>query len=153
MDENLLSQARAVMRMLRGVMRKLFTSDSDMAEELPLAQLRVCAILSDGPRSMSAVGRELGVSLSAMTQLADRLERARMVQRVSEGNDRRVRQLQLTEEGEKVMRRRRDAHIGQALAALEQLSPDARAEVLAGLETLANACVALEGQDAVGAIV
>ena len=46
------------------------------AAELPLAQLRVCGVLCDGPRPMSAVSRELGVSLSAMTQIADRLERA-----------------------------------------------------------------------------
>ena len=39
---------------------------------------------------MSALGRKLGVSLSAMTQIADRLERADMVKRVAEDSDRRV---------------------------------------------------------------
>ena len=50
---------------------------------------------------MSALSREFGVSLSAMTRIADRLERARLVKRVAEGGDRRIRHLQLTPRGEK----------------------------------------------------
>ena len=45
---------------------------------------------------MSSLGRELGVSLSAITQIADRLERAGLVTRVAKGGDRRVRRLELT---------------------------------------------------------
>ena len=87
---------------------------------MPLAQLRVCGILYDGPRPMSALSRELGVSLSAMTQIADRLERARLVNRVAEGADRRIRCLQLTERGQKLMRSREDARNRRVLAVLEQ---------------------------------
>jgi len=57
---------------------------NDPAVELPLAQLKVCSLLYGGPLSMSAWA-ELGVSLSAMTQIADRLERARLVKRVNQG--------------------------------------------------------------------
>ena len=58
------------------MMRQLFSADDHLAAELPLAQLRVCGMLYDGPHPMSVLSRELGVSLSAMTQIADRLERA-----------------------------------------------------------------------------
>ena len=60
---------------------------------------------------MSALGRELGVSLSAMTQIADRLERASLVDRVNQGADRRVRLLQLTEKGQEMMRRHDEVRV------------------------------------------
>ena len=60
---------------------------------------------------MSVLSRELGVSLSAMTQIADRLERARLVKRQFEGTDRRVRSLQLTSRGQKIMQAREEARV------------------------------------------
>ena len=89
-------QAKAIASLMPALMRMLSSFDDDPAAELPLAQLRVCTILSDGPRSMSALSREFGVSLSAMTRIADRLERAGLVTRVARDDDRRVRRLQLT---------------------------------------------------------
>ena len=110
-------QAETIATLLPALMRQLTAGDDDPAAELPLAQLRVCSVLCGGPRPMSALGRELGVSLSAMTQIADRLERARLVKRVAKGGDRRVRCLQLTDGGEKIMRLRqkcaRRAHLGR----------------------------------------
>ena len=72
-------------RLARGLSTQgnLTPREKDLADELPLAQLRVCAVLSEGPRAMSVLGRELGVSLSALTQIADRLERARLVKRTA----------------------------------------------------------------------
>ncbi len=102
--------------------------------------MRVCGILYRGPRPMSALGRELGVSLSAMTQIADRLERARLVRRVAEGTDRRVRCLRLTPRGERIMRRREEARLRRVRAALARLSEEARTEVLVALQRLVRAC-------------
>jgi DNA-binding MarR family transcriptional regulator len=135
-------QATAIADLLPRLMRRLFTFDKDPVAELPLAQLRVCAILLGGPRPMSAISRELGISVSAMTQLADRLERARLVQRVAAESDRRIRQLQLTDRGEKMMRRREEARIERVVAALGHLSATGRQEVLAALESLLAASVA-----------
>ena len=75
---------------------------------------------------MSVLSRELGVSHSAMTQLADRLERAELVNRVAQGGDRRVRCLQLTERGEKMMRQHDEIRVRRISKALEYLQPDAR---------------------------
>jgi DNA-binding MarR family transcriptional regulator len=141
-SEELTAQARAMISLLPAVMRGLFRMDDDLATELPLAQLRVCTILQNGPQSMSTLSREVGVTLSAMTQIADRLERAKMVTRVSAGADRRVRRLQLTEHGEHLMRRRDEERLRAAQAALRQLAPEARDATLKNLEQLLQACMA-----------
>jgi DNA-binding MarR family transcriptional regulator len=137
-------QAQGLAVRLGTLMRRLFAVDDDPAAELPLAQLRVCMMLVDGPQAMSALSRELRVSLSAMTQLADRLERSGMVKRVVEGSDRRVRQLQLTRHGERVLRCRHEARVQRVQAVLGNLSPQTRQEVSAALDTLLAACHASE---------
>ena len=77
-----------------------------------------------------------------MTQIADRLERARLVKRVAEENDRRVRCLQLTARGEKMMYRRREIRVLRTLAVLEHVAAPQREAVRASLEILADACSA-----------
>ncbi len=124
--------------------RGLTSSERDPADDLPLAQLRLCGILSEGPRPMSALSRDLGVSHSALTQIADRLERARLVKRVAEDNDRRVRCLQLTAQGEKMTRSRREARVRRTLAVLERLSASQREAVRTSLEILVDACSAVQ---------
>jgi MarR family transcriptional regulator, organic hydroperoxide resistance regulator len=141
-DALILEQAHAMASMMLALMRQLAVPDDTLAAKLPLAQLRVCAALSGGPRSMSALGRELRVSLSAMTQIADRLERARLVRRVSDPTDRRVKCLELTPHGEKTIRRRQDARARRAREILGRLSPDERAAALATFQTLLGVCAA-----------
>ena len=140
-DERPLTQATAIAALLPALMRQLFAGDDDLAAELPLAQLRVCGVLHEGPRSMSALSRELHVSLSAMTQLANRLERAGLVSRVAEGNDRRVRQLQLTPRGAKLMQLREDTRCQRISAVLRRLAPEARKKVLTALGMLRDASI------------
>jgi hypothetical protein len=84
-----------------------------------------------------------------LTQIADRLERTRLVKRVAEGNDRRVRCLQLTARGEKMTRSRREARVLRIQAVLEHLSAPQREAVRASLEVLANACSAVPSGPAV----
>ncbi|MCC6125959.1 MAG: MarR family transcriptional regulator [Pirellulales bacterium] len=143
---DLAEQAAAMLSLLPAVMRNLFQMDDDLATELPLAQLRVCSILREGPRPMSILSREMGVSLPAMTQIADRLERSRLVKRVSEGPDRRVRCLRLTPHGEHLMHRRDEEHKQSAQAVLEHLSPRARSEMLKSLDALLQACFAAKNR-------
>jgi len=142
-----LAEAKTIASLLPAIMRQLFAVDDHLAAELPLAQLRVCVMLFEGPRPMSALSRELGVSLSAMTQIADRLERTRMVRRVAPGDDRRVRCLQLTPRGQKIMQLREDDRVRHVAAVLEHLPPKSRETVLATLQTLIHACVATREQD------
>jgi DNA-binding MarR family transcriptional regulator len=139
-EAHLAEQAKALISLLPAVMRNLFRMDDDLATELPLAQLKVCVMLLEGPRSMSALSRETGVSLSAMTQIADRLERSQMVRRVAEGTDRRVRRLQLTPHGEHLLHRRDEERMQSAISVLKYLSLDEREETLRSIKLLLKAC-------------
>ena len=143
-QQDLLQVAEVVAGLIPRLARGLSSPEKDPADGLPLAQLRLCGILSEGPRPMSALSRELGVSLSALTQIADRLERARLVKRTAEGSDRRVRCLQLTARGEKMTRKRREARVLRTLAVLEHLTAPQREAVQASLEVLATACSAVQ---------
>lgn len=139
-DQLLLQQAIEIASLFPQVQRSLFALDADdPASELPVAQLRVCAVLRDGPHPMSVLSRELGISMSAMTQIADRMERAGLVERISEEGDRRVKTLQLTESGGEIMRARRERRISQVLHALEHLAPEMREEVIQALHHLLEA--------------
>lgn len=143
-DQIKLDEANKLTSLLHALMRQIYRLDDDLAVNLPLAQLRVCVILHDGQRTMSALSHELGVSLSAMTQIADRLERAKLVFRVTDNSDRRIRCLQLTPQGEKIMHRHEQSRIRNVLAVLNNLSPGARKEILAALETLLEASIAVK---------
>ncbi len=132
-------QAARLEQLLPRLMRRLFPTDSDhAAEELPLAQLRVCSVLQHGPRSMSGLSDELGISVSAVTQLADRLEQAGMVERVPEPDDRRVRRLQLTTRGAETMQGRRRRRIGRVREAMATMSEEEREQAIHLVEALAR---------------
>ena len=102
--------------------RQLLAVD-DRAADLPLRQLRLCMLLYDRPQAMSALSRELGVPQSAMTQIADRLGVRRLVRRSFEGTDRRVRSLQLTPRGQKMMQLREAVRVARAAAVIAGCRP------------------------------
>lgn len=147
-DDDVRSQAARLEAILPAIMRRLFPLEPDHpAAKLPVAQLRVCSILQDGPRSVSSISEELNISLSAVTQLADRLERAGFVQRCTEGDDRRVRFLALTEQGGELMALRRASRVRNAAEALAQLAVGDRAILLTALEQLRQAVLDLPRSD------
>ncbi len=137
--------AQRVADLLLTFLRGLRTGGDDPVAELPLAQLRLCNVLTRGPRPMSEISREIGTSLSAVTQIADRLESADLVKRVPRGDDRRVRCLQLTPQGETMMRAHREMRIGCMSRVLEQLSPGERQSVIDTFEILGRASAAACG--------
>ena len=138
--DDFVEQSSKVAAMVATLIQKLASPDSDPAAELPLGQLRVCKILQNGPLPASVVGRELQVSLSAVTQIADRLERAQLVKRVNGESDRRIKCLQLTAQAEEIMRRRAELRVERVSRAMENLSLQVRKEVVVALEALVQAC-------------
>jgi len=133
-------QALQLEGLLPVIHRKLFTLIPEHpSAEIPMAQLRTCSILQYGPRTMTSLSDELGISLSAMTQIADRMERAELVERVMLREDRRQRLLQLSERGNEMMRTRKQIRIQQAAAALMQVTDKERADLLHLLSVLLNA--------------
>ena len=138
-DQNPEQIAQIVMTLFPSIARKFFTLESnDLAIELPLAQMRMCGVLSRGPKTMSALSKELGVTLSATTQLTDRLEKAGMVKRVCECNDHRVKQLQLTELGQELIQKRNTKRLERTTQLFEKMNTQERDTVLSALQILSD---------------
>lgn len=135
--DDLMRQAEEIVELLPRIGRQLVElSDDDPAMELTMAQMRVCNYLRGGSETMTAVAREIGISLSGATQIADRLVRAGMVERLPEADDRRVKLLRLTDHGENVIRARQERKARRAAAALERLPEDSRETVIRAFRTL-----------------
>lgn len=146
-DAALREQSEAVVSLLGRLMRRLFTLEADdPGMELPVAQMRVCAVLIDGPKTMGGISRDLGITHSAITQIADRLERAGMVERVMESDDRRCKRLRLTEFGVSKMRSRRERRVERMRQALEKLSEQQREAVVSALGSLFDAGAAIASE-------
>jgi DNA-binding MarR family transcriptional regulator len=133
------AQALELDSIFKSLARKVLVDD-DPAAEMPLGQLRVCLALYEDSRSMTQLSRELGVSQSAITQIADRLQGSGMVTRSPAGDDRRVRSLQLTSRARKILRLREENRIGRVVALLNEMPAEARDNVLTALSALSEAC-------------
>jgi DNA-binding MarR family transcriptional regulator len=133
------TRAKEVHAALLGFGRKLLTVD-DPTLDLPVRQLKVCLALLKRSSSMSEVSREIGLSPSAVTQVADRLVRRGLVERAFQDEDRRVRKLKLTTKGLHLMRSHEGKQLRRIAAALGRLSESEVDQMLAGLEVLTRSC-------------
>ncbi len=124
---------------MRGIGRNLLTID-DPTMDLPVRQLKVCLALLRNSCSMSEIGREIGMSPSAVTQVSDRLERRGLVERALEEGDRRVRRLQLTAKGLRLMRRHEEKQLHKIAGALDRLTERELEQLKLGLEILTRSC-------------
>ncbi len=143
--ETVSERAEHAEQLLPEIARRLFTLDpSHPLADLPNAQLKVCSLLLGGPRTMSQISEELSISVSAVTQIADRLEKASLVERQPVNKvgcgDRRARYLALTPEGARLMESRRQERAERVAAALSYLSEPDQNRVVAALEMLLSAC-------------
>jgi DNA-binding MarR family transcriptional regulator len=120
---------------MRGIHR---TIGPNPLSDLPVAQLRLMRSLSGGPQTPSALSEQLATSVSAVTQLANRLEAAKLVEREEDPNDRRVRRLRLSPKGARHVKRRKAARIAGVERLLCHLSDEERSAVLGAIERLAG---------------
>ncbi len=135
-------QAARLEDLMPTILRRLFTlANAGLFADMPLAQLRICSYLQDGPQSMTAIADELGMSTSAVTQIADRMERAGLVERVAAQCDRRLRRLHLTARAAEQMHARRESRTHRAQEALSHIAPSLRADLVEGLEQLLAAAI------------
>jgi DNA-binding MarR family transcriptional regulator len=139
------SQAESVHAAVRSVVRNLLSLDDSMMD-LPLRQLKVCMSLYGRSRAMSDIGRELGLSPSAVTQVSNRLERRGLIERVSQDEDRRVRKLRLTRKGQQLVRSREEKQLRRIADALEPLSESEIDQLMVGLEILTRNCTTTENE-------
>jgi DNA-binding MarR family transcriptional regulator len=80
--------------------------------------------------SHSAMSDELGISVSAVTQVANRLESMGLVSRVESATDRRVKLLKLTSYGEQCMEERQEQRVQRASAVLGTMTDSAQEQLL-----------------------
>ena len=147
---HLVEQATELEKLLPALARQIFAlpPPENALGDLPLAQFRLCILLSrEGRRTMSQLGEELHISVSAVTQMADRLEKADLVERVMEDGDRRTRHLQLTKHGQSLILVRRALRTERAAQTLALLPPPQRESILQMLHILLDASRALPKPD------
>ena len=126
------------------LIRNLYNLESgDIANELSVAHLRACNALYESPKPISELATELGITNSAATQLADRLQRSGLVERVVSQQDRRVKLLHLTESGIQRIGARRNRRVDRMVLALDKLSEEQREAALTAMRILSEAGVAV----------
>ncbi|HEY6583961.1 MAG TPA: MarR family transcriptional regulator [Gaiellaceae bacterium] len=94
-----------------------------------------------GVRGLASLER---MSAAAMSGYVERLERAGLVQRTPDPNDRRRHGLSLTDEGDRVLRSVKSRRTAWLAARLEQLEPEELAALDAAVEPLLNLVEELE---------
>lgn len=109
------------------------------AGELDLHPAQAGALLQLGqPMPMHELAAELGCDNSNVTGLVDRLTARGLVNRMPSDDDRRVRQLVLTDAGRQ-LRGQLLARLRSPVAAIERLAPDSQRELLELLRQVLDA--------------
>jgi DNA-binding MarR family transcriptional regulator len=149
LDDELLERAARLERIFPQVMRAIYWPHAeDPLSELSVAQIRLVRMLYLGSRSHSAIGEELGISLSAVTQLVNRLEREGIVERVEDESDRRIKIVRLTAKGQAMMRERQERRVNGVVDVLSKLSTAEQETILTSLERLSTVCAAIRTETA-----
>ncbi|MFE2263154.1 MarR family winged helix-turn-helix transcriptional regulator [Streptomyces griseosporeus] len=102
-------------------------------ENLTASQGKTLNVLRRGPASMSTLATTLTCDASNMTGIVDRLEKRGLVRREPSASDRRVKNVVLTAEGERVIDVIR-GNMHRTLAGLDRLDDQERATLGALLE-------------------
>jgi DNA-binding MarR family transcriptional regulator len=144
-------QAAELTFLISALMRTLYSLETgDLALELPLAQIRACAAITEEPLTITALSSALGISLSAATQLADRLEKAFLVERFVLPDDHRVKLLRMTPHGKQIIDARRARRVERTAKALDVLSAEDRTLVISSIRRLYEAGKSVNSQQAEG---
>ncbi|HWD41674.1 MAG TPA: MarR family transcriptional regulator [Fimbriimonas sp.] len=135
-----IDRAARIECLLPRLMRLIYRSTEDtMLVQLPLAQIRIVRLLYAGSRTVTSLGEELGLTASAVTQMANRLQDAGLVARVEDSEDRRVKHLALTEKAQELMKARQDRRVGRMNAVLDHISKERQVAIVEALEDMLQA--------------
>jgi DNA-binding MarR family transcriptional regulator len=117
---------------LIGLVRSLSPADG-----LSLTAAATLATLErSGPRRLTGLAVQEGVTQPAMTQLISRLEESGLVRREASPEDGRVVMVVITDEGRSVLARRRSVRSDRMAAIIAQLRPEHRAALAIALPAL-----------------
>ena len=119
------------------IMRTIYPPrEDDPFADLPLMQLRVVRTLAPGQRSMTELADELRMSASRLTHLVSRLEAVGLIQKRCHPDDRRIKLVELTEEGARHMHTHMRLRSTRAQEILSALSEADRQTLMDSLENL-----------------
>jgi DNA-binding MarR family transcriptional regulator len=110
-----------------------------MAEGMDLSynQYKTLLTLYDlGPVPPGTLSRQLRVAGSSMSEMIDRLEKAGLVARRAHGGDRRSIRVELTEQGEELLRRLQEGVMANYRRLMEDLPPTRRRRLVRAIEDL-----------------
>lgn len=108
--------------------------------DLNYSQAQVLFYVARHPGAlMSEAARSFGITLSAVTQVVDRLEAKGFLQRTEAPRDRRQVRLFLTREGERLARELEELQVKGLARVLARLTPADRKDVIRGIEQLVSA--------------
>ena len=108
--------------------------------DLTYAQSQVLFYVDEHPGChMGDLAKAFGVTMPAVTHIVDRLEEKRFMARTDDPADRRVYVLQLTRRGAQIARELSTVRIRGLERVVARMSPEARQQVIAGLEALVDA--------------
>ena len=117
---------------LIGLVRSLSPADG-----LSLTAAATLATLErSGPRRLTGLAVQEGVTQPAMTQLIARLEGSGLVRREADPDDGRVVQVWLTDQGRDTLARRRAVRAERLAVILDRISPEDRAALSAALPAI-----------------
>lgn len=106
---------------------------------VPRASLLLGLTLKREPVGMSDLGESLGMSPRNMTVLVDGLEKEGLVRRVSHPHDRRIKLIELTQDGRRVAEQELGPSQSAAAALFDDFTPEERGELLRLLAKVADA--------------
>ena len=131
-ERTLASGVAAGLERLIGLFRSLSPPDG-----LSLTSAATLATLErSGPRRLTALAAQEGVSQPAMTQLIARLQDSGLVGRDADPDDGRVVQVRLSEAGREMLGRRRAVRAERLAVILARISPEDRAALAAALPAI-----------------
>lgn len=133
MSDRVLDLALELESLFPAVLERLFLTPDDPLGHMPLVQLKIVRALAAGPSTSSALAARFHVSRPAVSQIIRRLVAAGMVVQRRDGEDGRVKSLELTPLAHHQLSKRSVARAQQATRVLATLPP---AEVQRMMELL-----------------
>jgi MarR family transcriptional regulator, 2-MHQ and catechol-resistance regulon repressor len=120
-----------------------FVEQQVAGQGLCLADFMVLeVVLHKGPLTMSAIGEKVLLANASMTSAIDRLEKKALAVRKNSSEDRRVRLVELTPEGKKLIAEIYRCHERELEALMSEFSPGERTGLHRGLKKLGLAAAA-----------
>lgn len=104
--------------------------------EITLTQVSVLRALREGPQTLGRLGEANGLSATSVTRIVDRLERRGLVTRRRESEDRRLVQVHLEPEGERLLGEIRVMRGSPIHQAVDAMTVEERRRLMASLRRL-----------------